>query len=177
MKFGFGVRIASVWCGAAMLLYGVLPSMPAVHAAGQQPQLNSYESDLLFSLGHSSLKERLQRLGYQYVPEVQPNGALPMGESFYYPVTINRLGYSYVFMAACDYRCRNLDLDLRDYLGRVVAEDTKLDSTPAVEFTPTAVGNYVIRPIMTHCSATTVVPNCYWRVMVLSKWVGVPYAE
>jgi hypothetical protein len=45
-------------------------------------------------------------------------------------------GRPYRFVGACDYECRNIDLELWDANGVVVARDLMLNDTPVMDYTP-----------------------------------------
>ncbi len=73
-----------------------------------------------------------------------------------------RGGTRYGFLAACDEDCSDIDLDLVDPSGAVVAQDRLPDDTPGFEFTPPATGAYRLVVQMFACRAAT----CGWGLQV-----------
>ncbi len=78
-------------------------------------------------------------------------------------------GTPYRIIGACDNECTNVDLELIDASGAVVASDVLPDDYPIVDHTPPEAGIYQIRVMMMAC---TVAP-CYAGARVLS---GTPAA-
>lgn len=78
-------------------------------------------------------------------------------------------GTPYRIIGACDNECSNVDLELIDSSGAVVASDALPDDYPIVDHTPAAAGIYQIRVMMMTC---TLAP-CYAGARVLS---GTPAA-
>jgi len=63
-----------------------------------------------------------------------------------------RSGMNYVILGVCDSDCLDLDLELYDSKGRLVAQDTDPDDVPTLTATPTSTGQYRIRVMMPRCS-------------------------
>src|SRR5215470_11121845 len=74
-------------------------------------------------------------------------------------------GASYRIIGACDNECSDVDIELIDSSGAVVASDTLPDDYPIVDHVPTANGAYVVRMIMQRCS----VAPCFAGVRVLTQ--------
>ncbi len=72
-------------------------------------------------------------------------------------------GTAYRIIGGCDNECSNLDIELIDARGGVVASDMAPDDAPVVNFTPSANGAYSVRLLMQTC---TVAP-CYAGARVL----------
>ena len=77
-------------------------------------------------------------------------------------------GTNYRIIGACDNDCSNLDLELIDSRGGVVASDMAPDDFPVVNFTPQANGSYIVRVLLQTC---TVAP-CYVGARVLTNGGG-----
>jgi len=66
--------------------------------------------------------------------------------------TVNlRAGRTYRIVGVCNIGCENVDMELRDASGAVVASDVLEDDVPIVEITPTADAAYTARLIMKAC--------------------------
>ncbi len=74
-------------------------------------------------------------------------------------------GTNYVFVGRCDNECTNLDIEILDPAGAVVASDVLDDNYPIARVTPSAAGNYTIR---THLRVCTVEP-CQIGVRALTE--------
>lgn len=74
-------------------------------------------------------------------------------------------GTNYRIVGGCDNECSNLDIELVDSRGGVVASDTRPDDFPVVNFTPQANGSYIVRIMMQACS----VAPCYAGARVLTN--------
>lgn len=101
-----------------------------------------------------------ERMGYVSVAE--PYVSL-LGRETYDSATYNlEAGTSYMIMATCDEDCEDLDLELYDADGNLLAYDSAVDPTPMVSFTPDYSGPYTVDVIMYACST----PACYQAVDV-----------
>ncbi len=78
-------------------------------------------------------------------------------------------GTPYRIIGACDNECSNVDLELIDASGAVVASDVLPDDYPIVDHTPAEAGIYQIKVMMMTC---TLAP-CYAGARILS---GTPAA-
>jgi hypothetical protein len=72
-----------------------------------------------------------------------------------------KVGFYYVFIAACDSDCRDIDLALIDPDGNVVATDRDSDDTPVVAFVPAKAGRYRVRATIPDCGG---IVGCYWAL-------------
>jgi hypothetical protein len=70
----------------------------------------------------------------------------------------------YRIIGACDGDCTNVDIELIDSRGGVVASDLLPDDYPVVSYTPSADGVFYARALMQAC---TVAP-CFAGMRVLS---------
>lgn len=66
-------------------------------------------------------------------------------------------GTQYRVLGACDNECSNVDIELIDNSGAVVASDKAPDDKPVVNFTPASSGQYIVRVILQTCT----VGPCY----------------
>ena len=62
-------------------------------------------------------------------------------------------GVEYMFAAACDQDCSDLDLLLMDPRGKTIAEDDLEDDVPVLEFTGPSDETYILWITMYACSA------------------------
>ncbi|MFT3728175.1 MAG: PPC domain-containing protein [Terricaulis sp.] len=77
-------------------------------------------------------------------------------------------GKQYKVLGGCDNECNNVDIELIDGSGAVVANDTAPDDRPVVSFTPASNGQYIVRMILQTCT----VGPCYVGARVVTE--GVP---
>lgn len=77
-------------------------------------------------------------------------------------------GTVYRIIGACDGDCTNVDIELIDNRGAVVASDMLPDDYPVVDYTPAANGPYFVRILMQSCS----VSPCYAGARVLTGGGG-----
>ena len=70
----------------------------------------------------------------------------------------------YRFIGACDNECSNMDIELIDASGAVVASDKAPDDFPVVNFTPASNGQYLVRAILQTCT----IGPCYVGARVLT---------
>jgi hypothetical protein len=70
----------------------------------------------------------------------------------------------YTIIGACDVDCSNVDIELIDSRGGVVASDMLPDDYPVVTFTPTENGTYYARLLMQSCTRAP----CYGGMRLLS---------
>jgi hypothetical protein len=73
-------------------------------------------------------------------------------------------GTQYVIIGACDGDCTNVDIELIDSHGGVVASDMLPDDYPVVNYTPSENGTFYARALMEVC---TVAP-CFAGMRVLT---------
>lgn len=71
---------------------------------------------------------------------------------------------AYMIVGACDNECSNIDIELVDASGAVVAGDTLADDFPMVSYTPATSGSYDIRLMLRNCRLAP----CYAGARVLS---------
>jgi hypothetical protein len=68
--------------------------------------------------------------------------------------TVNlRAGRTYRIVGVCNIGCENVDMELRDASGAVVASDVLEDDVPIVEIRPTADAAYTARLLMKACES------------------------
>ncbi|MGE0740356.1 MAG: PPC domain-containing protein [Hyphomonadaceae bacterium] len=79
-------------------------------------------------------------------------------------------GTEYRIIGACDGDCTNVDIELVDSRGGVVASDVLPDDYPVVSYTPSENGTYYARLMMRACS----VAPCYAGMRVLSAPAQAP---
>ena len=77
-------------------------------------------------------------------------------------------GANYRILGGCDNECANLDIELVDARGAVVASDLGPNDFPVVNFSPAANGRYIVRIMMQACS----VAPCYAGARVMSHGGG-----
>jgi predicted small lipoprotein YifL len=73
-------------------------------------------------------------------------------------------GATYRFVGGCDNECSDLDIELIDQRGAVVASDLGPSDFPVVSFTPASGGQFTVRLMMQAC---TIAP-CFAGVRVLT---------
>jgi hypothetical protein len=77
-----------------------------------------------------------------------------------------RAGVEYIFMAACDDYCTDVDLYLYDRRGETLIDsDTGSDDYPIISFTPSTTGNYRLAIEMYTCSNST----CGYAIGTLTR--------
>lgn len=136
--------------------------------------------------GHASLsaeqRQQLEQLVRGYIDSAVGNYGDGMGAAAGFSDEITSLqpgsdhrwqvnlagGAAYRIIGACDNECSNLDIELIDSHGGVVASDTLPDDVPVVNFTPAANGTFIVRIMMQSC---TVAP-CYAGARMLSGATG-----
>jgi hypothetical protein len=74
-------------------------------------------------------------------------------------------GVPYAMLAVCDEACGDLDLTLLDPAGARVAQDTRDDDTPVIEFTPATTGQYRLNVLVFGCRTAT----CSWGAQVFRR--------
>lgn len=106
---------------------------------------------------------QLQQVVSNYLDNVQKNfgpnmnnagqelASLQPGTSYDWGVSLEA-GVRYLVVGACDNECSNVDIQLVDPGGSVVAQDVLADDFPVVDFTPAASGAYQVRMLMRTCT-------------------------
>ncbi len=106
---------------------------------------------------------QLQQVVSNYLDNVQKNfgphmnnagqelASLQPGTSYDWGVSLEA-GVRYLVVGACDNECSNVDIQLVDATGSVVAQDVLADDFPVVDFTPAAAGAYQVRMLMRTCT-------------------------
>lgn len=77
-------------------------------------------------------------------------------------------GQNYRILGGCDNECSNLDIELIDSRGGVIASDMGPNDFPVVNFTPQSNGAYIVRILMQACS----VAPCYAGARVMTNGAG-----
>lgn len=106
---------------------------------------------------------QLQQVVANYLDNVQKNfgpdmnnagqelASLQPGTSYDWGVSLEA-GVRYRIVGACDNECSNVDIQLVDSGGSIVAQDVLADDFPVVDFTPNAAGAYQVRMLMRTCT-------------------------
>ncbi len=76
-------------------------------------------------------------------------------------------GETYAFVGAGDDDAKDVDLEILDEAGNVLASDTQEDSVPVIEFKPKKSGNYVIRVTLVDAA-----DPCFCAVATMIKGKG-----
>ena len=77
-------------------------------------------------------------------------GGLPPAGRYSYTVNL-KAGQYYTFFADCDYDCSNIDLELKNAGGQVMAKDFETDDAPMFGFRPQEAGTYSVDVVMSTC--------------------------
>lgn len=148
----------------------LLAAMAALSLAGPalaQQDLNDVQRQQLVALVGAYLDDVQQH----FAPGLEPAAGLsdeiaPLEQGADHRWRIELVGgAAYRIIGACDNECSDIDIELIDASGAVVASDTLPDDYPIVDHAPTANGAYVVRMIMQRC---TVAP-CFAGVRVLTQ--------
>ena len=99
--------------------------------------------------------QQITRVGWSllnsgFEPVRTLDGWLDEDETDTYTITL-RGGVEYAFAGDCDDDCTDLDLELRNSDGVVMAKDTGSNASPALRFTPRATGSYRLKVTMYRC--------------------------
>lgn len=149
----------------------VAPALPEAPSMMRQATVTAEQDVELQRLVGSYLDTIQSRLGQG----VQPAAGFQDGIADLQPGADARWqihllgGTPYHIVGACDNECTNVDIELIDPNGTIVASDTLPDDYPIVSFTPAAAGYYQVRVMMMTC---TLAP-CYAGARVLT---GAPTA-
>jgi hypothetical protein len=139
-------------------------------SAGQQANITPQQDQQLRQLIGNYLNNYQQAQGQNmsaaagFTDEIT---SLQPGHDYRWQVNLQG-GASYRIIGACDNECTNVDIELIDSNGGVVASDTAPDDKPVVNFTPASNGQYIIRVILQACS----VGPCYVGARVLGPGGG-----
>lgn len=148
------------------------PSQQQAASAEGQAMLTPEQREQLESLVKSYLDEAVRRNGNgmnaaagfnDEIADLQP------GTDHRWQINLNS-GTNYRILGGCDNECSNLDIELIDSRGGVVASDMAPNDFPVVNFTPSASGQYIVRIMMQACS----VAPCYAGARVMSAGGGSP---
>lgn len=151
---------------------GTTPATQAATGGGQTQQASISSAD----------RAELEALIGRYLDAVQQRGATGMSQPAGFSDEITSLqpgqdyrwavdlagGTAYRIVGSCDNECSNVDIELVNGQGAVVASDVLPDDFPIVDFTPPSNGRYVVRIIMRTC---TVAP-CFTGARVLTAGGG-----
>lgn len=141
------------------------PSRQTVTAPTGQANLTAEQRAQLEGLVKNFLDGATQRFAQGMAPAPGFNdqvAALQPGHDDRWQVNLAG-GTAYRILGACDNECSNLDIELIDSHGGVVASDVLPDDFPVVNFTPAANGTYYVRTMLQTC---TVAP-CYVGARIL----------
>jgi predicted small lipoprotein YifL len=131
-----------------------------------QATLSDAERAQLHDIVRQYLDGAQSRAGQGYVPAgniADEVTGLQPGNDHRWQLTLEA-GASYRFVGGCDNECSDLDIELIDQRGAVVASDMGPSDFPVVSFTPAASGQYTVRLMMQAC---TIAP-CFAGVRVLT---------
>ena len=143
-----------------------LPSEQSAAPAEGQAQLSSEQRAEFEGLVRGFLDSAQQHLaqGYTPVPGLSDEVAgLQPGHDHRWQVALNA-GASYFVLGACDNECTDLDIEIIDQRGAVVASDLSDTDFPQVSFTPASAGIYTVRIMMQACS----IAPCFAGARVMS---------
>lgn len=146
---------------------------PAPQQALQQPSQPAVQQANLSAADHTQLQQLvagfMDDIQKQYGGDLVSAGygdelvSLQPGTSYNWAINLNS-GRAYRMLGACDNECSNVDLELIDASGAVVAGDTLADDYPVFDFTPPTTGAYQVRISMRTC---TIAP-CYAGARILT---------
>ena len=148
------------------------------------PSVQDLRADPVLAL--EAIKPILEDAGYSTMESFvgEPGGSLSDdGEHVVFDGLTLVAGTEYVFVGACDARCRDLDLYLYSVTGgeeeekELVAEDNFADSLPVIRFAPQADGAYQLHANMYECGdeeqvgavGNGAVPSCAWAVRAYAR--------
>lgn len=142
------------------------PSQQEAASAEGQAMLTPEQREQLESLVVSYLDEAVRRNGNgmtaamgfaDEIADLQP------GTDHRWQVNLDG-GVDYRILGGCDNECSNLDIELIDSRGGVVASDLAPNDFPVVNFTPASSGSFIVRIMMQACS----VAPCYAGARIMS---------
>lgn len=147
------------------------PSAQSAASADGQAMLTPEQRAQLEALVRSYLDEAVRRNGGGMSPAAGFNDEIAdMQPSTDHRWQVNLVaGTPYRILGGCDNECSNLDIELIDSRGGVVASDMSPNDFPVVNFTPAANGSYIVRVLMQACS----VAPCYAGARVMTNGAGV----
>lgn len=132
-----------------------------------QAMLSAEERTQLEQLVRSYLDEAVRRSGQGFGPAAgfgDEITSLQPGTDHRWQINLVG-GTNYRVLGGCDNECENLDIELIDSTGAVVASDMTPNDFPVVNFRPASNGSYIVRIMMQTC---TVAP-CYAGARVMSN--------
>lgn len=106
---------------------------------------------------------RLAKSGYRET-HGRTRGTLRQGQETSYTLDFTQ-GRTYAVVGVCDNDCSDLDLQLHDDNGNLVAQDTETDDTPVVSVSPRWTGRFRVTVKMHACS----VSPCDFGLLVLTQ--------
>ena len=133
----------------------------------QAAALNPQEKAQLESMVRGYLDQAQNTYAQGYQPAAGLNDEvtnLQPGTDHRYQVNLVG-GMNYRIIGACDRECSNLDIELIDNTGSVVASDMAPDDFPVVNFLAPANGSFTVRILMQTC---TLAP-CYAGARALTS--------
>lgn len=124
----------------------------------------------------ANLTDLLNQAGQQFAGGMSPpqgfsdeTTSLQPGTDHHWQFNLHA-GTPYVVLGVCDADCSNVDIELIDSRGGVVASDMLPDDYPVVQFTPPADGTYYARLLMQTCTRAP----CYAAMRVVAASAAAP---
>lgn len=136
-------------------------------SANQQASISSDQDQQLQQLVKGYLDNYQEHMGQGMSPVAGVSdqiSAIQPGHDYRWQVNLAG-GTQYRVVGACDNECNNVDIELIDGTGAVVASDKAPDDRPVVNFTPASNGQYIVRLMLQTCT----VGPCYVGARVLQQ--------
>ena len=146
------------------------PSVQTPQTGVPQANISAEQRPQLESLVRGLLDQAQQHLAEGFQPAAGFNDevtSLQPGTDHRWSVNLNG-GTAYRVVGSCDAECHNVDIELIDNSGSVVASDMLDDDVPVVNYTPSANGHYTVRILMQNC---TLAP-CFTGARILTAPPG-----
>lgn len=124
----------------------------------------------------ANLNDLLNQAGQHFAPGFAPPQGFADETTSLQPATDHRWRFNlsanteYRILGVCDVDCSNVDIELVDSRGGVVASDVLPDDYPVVSFTPPADGTYYARLMMQSCTRAP----CYAAMRVVTAGAAAP---
>jgi hypothetical protein len=136
-------------------------ALSAIFLATQNPALaNTFTRQV-----QSQLINIARRVNSRFKPTHRPViDQMEGGSSDEFTVNL-RSGIQYAVVGVCDEDCSDLDLQVFDSNGNLVASDRDNDDIPVVPISPRWTGQFTVRAEMARCSTNP----CYYGVGVFGR--------